>query len=514
MVNGRTCSWLEWLAARSAGGITRRGIVANALKRRTFWLLMGTMVRSTCALFLLLASSFVVTLHAQVRIGTGEVHQLYRQHCMVCHGQDLKGGLGGSLLDRSEWKEIGPNISFIDYVLKGNDSVGMPPFEGVLSRSQIRSLEIYIDEKRQEAARGLASKKADGVYQAGGYAFRLETVVSGLDTPWSVAFLPDGGLLITERPGRLRIFREGKLSSPVERIPEAWATGQGGLLEVALHPDYPENLWVYLAYSASSGERDGRAVGMTRIVRGRIIDHIWMDEEVIFEAPESTHSASGLHFGTRMAFKDGYLFFSVGDRREENRAQDLSHPFAKIHRVHDDGRIPTDNPFREIPGSFPSTWAYGSRNAQGLDFHPVTGGLWASEHGPRGGDEINLIEPGKNYGWPVITYGMNYNGTPITDRTEAPGLEQPKHYWTPSIAVCGIDFYEGAVFPDWRNQLFVGGLRSNQLHRLEIEGDRVVSDTILLSGEGEVRDVASGPDGYLYLVLDEPGRIVRLVPVE
>lgn len=285
-------------------------------------------------------------------------------------------------------------------------------------------------------------------------------------------------------------------------------------MEVALHPNYEENRWVYLAYAVSSGERGGQQVGMTRIVRGRITDNVWIDEEVIFEAPPSMHTASGAHFGCRLAFQGGYLFFSIGDRRQRERAQELDHPYAKIHRVHDDGRIPEDNPFLEVAGSFPSTWAYGSRNAQGLDFHPETGGLWQSEHGPRGGDEINRIERGANYGWASITYGMNYSGSPITDRTAAPGMEQPKHVWTPSIAVCGIDFYEGRVFPGWRGDLFVGGLKTEQLHRLEIEDGEVVRDTLILKGAGEVRDVASGPDGQLYLVLDEPGRLVRLVPVE
>ena len=453
-------------------------------------------------------------LGAQIRIGTGEVRQLYEQHCVVCHGEELDGGLGGSLLDRGAWKKVGPELSFIDYVLEGNDSVGMPSFEGVLSRPQIRSLEIFIDEKRQQAKKNSDFTKDGAVYEGAGYRFFLETVVNGLEVPWSLAFLPDGGMLITEKQGNLRLFREGKLYPPIKGIPEVWVHGQGGLLEVALHPDYSSSLWVYLAYAASDGEGGDQQVGMTKIVRGRVIENVWIDEEKIFEAPNTFHSSSGGHFGCRIAFQEGYLFFSLGDRRERDRAQDLTHPYAKIHRLHEDGRIPEDNPFRNIEGSFPTTWAYGSRNAQGLDFHPVTGELWSSEHGPRGGDEINLIERGKNYGWSEITYGMNYNGTPITDRTQAPGMEQPKLYWTPSIAVCGIDFYEGDVFPNWQNDLFVGGLRSKQLHRLEIKNSEVVSDTIVLEGEGEVRDVASGPDGSLYLVLNNPGRIVRLVSAE
>ncbi|MGE9292617.1 MAG: PQQ-dependent sugar dehydrogenase, partial [Puniceicoccales bacterium] len=224
---------------------------------------------------------------------------------------------------------------------------------------------------------------------------------------------------------------------------------------------------------------------------------------------------SGAHFGTRFVFKDGYLFFSMGDRGKQNMAQDVTRPNGKIHRIHDDGRIPEDNPFVDKPDAWPTIWTYGNRNPQGLDAHPITGALWETEHGPRGGDEVNLIRKGINYGWPVITYGMNYSGTPITDKTHAPGMEQPKHYWVPSIAVCGIDFYEGELFPNWKNNLFAGGLASNELHRIVINDDNeVVKDEIVLKGLGRIRDVASAPDGSLMLLLNGPDKIVKLVPVE
>jgi glucose/arabinose dehydrogenase len=213
-------------------------------------------------------------------------------------------------------------------------------------------------------------------------------------------------------------------------------------------------------------------------------------------------------------FQDGYLFFAIGDRGRKANAQDLSLPNGKIHRIHDDGRVPEDNPFADREDAFPTIWTYGNRNPQGLDQHPQTGGIWESEHGPRGGEEINLIERGNNYGWPVITHGMNYDGTPITEKTAMEGMEQPKLHWTPSIAVCGIDFYEGDIFPDWKNDLFAGGLASEELHRLEIEEGEVVKSSVVMKGAGRVRDVASGPDGYLYLVLNGPDRIVRLVPAE
>jgi glucose/arabinose dehydrogenase len=315
---------------------------------------------------------------------------------------------------------------------------------------------------------------------------------------------------VTERDGTLRAIRDGRLMPPVEGTPEVWAHGQGGLLEVALHPEYRENGWIYLGYSETSGGGEGS----TAIVRGRIRDNKWVDEESIFHVPPEHHRSSRVHFGTRFVFKDGYLFFSIGDRGNQFTAQDPSSPNGRIHRIHDDGRIPADNPLADQPDAFPSSWTLGNRNAQGLDTHPETGEIWESEHGPRGGDEINLIRPGINYGWPEITYGMNYGGTPITEKTEAPGMEQPKLYWTPSIAVCGIDFYEGELFPEWKNDLFVGGLASNELRRLVIRDQQVVNDELILKGVGRIRDVASGPEGALYLVLNGPGAIVRLLPAD
>jgi len=466
---------------------------------------MKNLLRSLPVVFLC-----VISTHAQNAIGRGQVQKNYEIHCMVCHGKDLNGGLGGSLLDKDSWKEVGREVSFLEYVLKGNDDQSMPAFEGVLSAPEIRALEIYIDEKRLQSKETDHYREVSGLYSSGGYKFKLETVVTGLKAPWSVAFSDNEEMLITEKGGALRLFKDGRLLPPIEGIPEVWVHGQGGLMEVALHPDYAKNGWVYLAYSASE---DGRA-GMTKVVRGRIAGYAWMDEEVIFEAPVETHLRGRTHFGTRLVFQDGYLFFSIGDRGPKEQAQDLSRPNGKVHRVHDDGRVPKDNPFFGRAGAFPTIWSYGNRNAQGLDLHPLTGELWESEHGPRGGDEINLIERGKNYGWPIITHGMNYNGSPITEKTEMEGMEQPKLQWTPSIAVCGIDFYEGDVFPEWKYDLFVGGLASQQLHRLEIQESEVVSDTIVLKGAGRVRDVASGPDGYLYLVLNGPDRIVRLVPAE
>lgn len=465
-------------------------------------------------IFLLLISTFSHAF-AQNRIGTGEVDKLYKSICASCHGEDLHGGLGGSLLDLDTWKHVGKTTSFLNYVKEGNLEMGMPPFGGALTDPQIRSLEIYINEMRQKTARAGTSlvEEQDGVYSAGGYQFKVETIVAEANKPWSIAFLPDGSALVTDRDGALQVLKDGELSEPIKHTPEIWLAGQGGLLEVALHPEYVKNDWVYLSFSASGGKVQNKAVGMTKVVRGRIVNHAWTDQEVLFEVPVELQRSGGAHFGSRFVFKDGYLFFGIGDRGAQDMAQDLSRPNGKIHRIYDDGRVPKDNPFVDVPKAYPTIWTYGNRNPQGLDLHPQTGEIWESEHGPRGGDEINVMERAKNYGWPVITFGMNYNGKPITAITEKAGMEPPSHYWTPSIAVCGIDFYEGDAFPDWEHDLLVGGLASEELHRLQIKEGKVLSDEIILHDIGRVRDVASGPDGFIYLLLDRPGKIVRLVPI-
>ena len=254
---------------------------------------------------------------------------------------------------------------------------------------------------------------------------------------------------------------------------------------------------------------------MIKIVRGKIVRDQWTQEEIIFDVPARFHHSSGLHFGSRFVFKNRYLFFSIGDRGQRLQAQDLRTPAGKIHRIYDDGRIPEDNPFVHLKHAYKSIWAYGNRNPQGLDAHPVTGELWESEHGPRGGDEVNIIQRGENYGWPVITYGMNYDGSPITGETHRKGMQQPVHYWVPSISVCGIDFYEGDLFSGWKNDLFAGGLASQELHRLVIRRDKVVRDEVILKNQGRVRDVLSGPDGYIYVILNHTlalSTIQRLVP--
>lgn len=340
--------------------------------------------------------------------------------------------------------------------------------------------------------------------------FKVEVVAEGLKNPWGLVALPDGRLLVTERPGTLRIIENGRLlDSPVSGVPEVFARGQGGLLDIELHPDFASNGWIYLAFS---DVKDGKS--LTKIIRGRLKDNALVDQETIFEAPLDQYTPAAHHFGVRMEFDGkGFLYFAIGDRGKMENAQDLTNVKGKVHRIRDDGSVPKDNPFASRRDASATIWSYGNRNIQGMKIHPVTGDLWATEHGPRGGDELNRIEKGRNYGWPAITYGINYNGTPITDKTSAPGMEEPVVHWTPSIAVAGIDFYTGDAFPNWKNNLFVTALAHQKVVRVEIDANnRVTHQEILLERQGRIRDVRVLKDGLIYLVYDEPGKIVRLVP--
>ncbi len=478
-------------------------------------------MRHFLSLFFLILS--LPLLHAQSRIGTGMVAETYEQYCSACHGEKLEGGgLGPSLVD-DEWVHGSRDEDIAKIIREGVEEEGMVGFEGVLSDDEVRAMVIYLREMGQLAQRRSEREVEDPdglVLESDHHRFRLEKVVELPGAKfWAVEFMPDGSMLLSEHSGRLYRFHDGKLGEPVAGLPEIHPHGQGGLMEVMPHPDYAQNGWIYISFNDRVADDNGRDRYLTAVVRGRIRDGMWVDQEDIFRADPKYYSGTSYHFGTRFVFKDGYLFFAIGDRGARELAQDLRFPNGKIHRVHDDGRIPDDNPFSDNEEAYPTVWSYGHRNPQGLDLHPVTGELWETEHGPRGGDELNLIRPGLNYGWPVITYGMNYDGRPITGKTAAPGMEQPVTYWTPSIAVCGIDFYEGEAFPEWKNDLFVSGMVTEQLDRIRLEGTKVVEHEVVLRGLGRVRDVASGPDGCLYLILNhrgsnERGGVYRLAPVK
>jgi aldose sugar dehydrogenase len=357
------------------------------------------------------------------------------------------------------------------------------------------------------------------VYKSAHHDFRVVTVAEGLEHPWAIAFLPGGDILVTERPGRLRIIRNGRLlPAPVEGVPPVFAVGQGGLLDVVAHPDFASNRLVYLSYSKPLGGQEST----TAIIRGRLENDRLTDVEEIFEAASRGRG----HYGSRIVFDgNGHIFASVGERMappsgdlEGHPAQDLSNHHGTIIRLNEDGSVPQDNPFVGHEGVRPEIWSYGHRNPQSLAIHPRTGELWEAEHGPQGGDEINLIEPGLNYGWPVIGFGVNYgSGRAIHEGTRRDGMQPPVHVWVPSIATSGMMIYDGDAFPEWRGDIFVGGMAGEQLARVEIDMGVSMLEETLLRGLGRIRDVRQGPDGFIYLAIDgqgnEPTPIVRLEPV-
>jgi glucose/arabinose dehydrogenase len=438
---------------------------------------------------------------------------LYGQYCSACHGQNLEGINAPSLID-GVWiyggrGNIARNIRF------GIVQQGMPAFGEVLTRDQINAISAYIREAEKSA--GATKPPIPDTLETYDYRIRVERWVEGLRIPWSIAFPDTATALITERPGRLRVVKNGVLRpEPVSDTPQVLHQGQGGLMDVAVDPAYSENGWVYLSYSHALRDtaNSDRAPAMTRLVRGRLKNNVWTDQQVIYEAPHETYGRTRHHYGCRIVFdKAGYLYFPIGDRGIPRHAQDLSRPGGKIHRIHRSGRIPSDNPFLEREGALPTVFSFGQRNPQGLAVHPLTGALWESEHGPMGGDEINLIRAGINYGWPTITYGRNYNGTLVSEFERNPGLEQPVLFWRPSIAVCGIDFYRGSLFPRWKNRLLVGALAFEEVRVLTVENGRVIYQETILKNAGRVRDVASGPDGAIYVVLNSPGTVLRLTPI-
>ncbi|MEZ5290981.1 MAG: PQQ-dependent sugar dehydrogenase [Vicinamibacterales bacterium] len=405
----------------------------------------------------------------------------------------------------------------------------MPAFAPAFDEARIRELIAFI-RTRASRAKGAPASRAtpvvDGIVASERHRFRIETITDALETPWGLAVLPDGRVLVTERPGRLRVIERGTLrAEPVAGVPKVWTRQDGGLFDVEAHPDFAKNGWIYLAYAEQRDENRS----MTVILRGRLEGNALVDQVTIARWPDEWYIASNVHYGSRFTFdKDGFLYYSIGDRGRADRAQDLSAPVGKIHRLTADGTPAPGNPFLNRPGALPSIWSYGHRNPQGFSWHPVTGELWETEHGPRGGDEVNVIKKGANYGWPIVSSGIldgfvspavNGQATSVTSR---PDMESPVTYYTPSPGISPMLFYTGAAFPRWRNDLLVGLMRDEELRRLTIEGHRVVAQEVLVRGIGRVRDVVQAADGSLYVALatpgavvsdTTPGRVVRISPV-
>jgi glucose/arabinose dehydrogenase len=500
---------------------------------------------------------------------------LYTANCAGCHGgTDGTPGRAPSLFDE-KWLNGTTDERMTKAIRLGvvnTEMEGFPPTQ--LTDEQIFQLIAFIRTQTGNLKPKPAFvADADGqIITSEKQTFKIEALTKGVETPWGLAFLPDGRLLITERPGRLRILDKGQLSDPIKGTPAPHVQQDGGYLDVTVHPQYARNGWIYLSYSevqpgftpppapapdaaaaqpappargaeaggAPPAARGGNAAGPggggqgrgrgpqipsnTVIVRGKISkDNTWTDQQVIFRSPTDLYVASGVHFGSRFVWdKDGHLFFSLGERGTMQNAQDLTKPLGKIHRVNDDGTVPKDNPFVNTPGADPTIWSYGHRNPQGFAWDPVSGKLWESEHGPTGGDEVNIIERGHNYGWGVASKGIQGGIT----KTSEPGMDDPIVYYTPSIGPSGISFYTGSQYPGWKNtSLFVCALVGQQLLRLEISGDKVTHQEVIFNQFGRVHQIVTGPDGYLYVALQNPtgvpgvslsastpGMIVRLMP--
>ena len=338
--------------------------------------------------------------------------------------------------------------------------------------------------------------------------YQLESVVTGIDLPWGMVWLPDGDMLVSDRRGTLHRVSNGRVGDPIKGVPDVHVNGQGGLLDLELHPDYEANGWIYLTYSEPEGRifKDSN----TTLIRARLEGDSLIEKEVLYQAGPRT--GRGQHYGGRIAFdRDSHLYFSIGDRgnRDEN-PQDITRDGGKIYRLHDDGRIPVDNPFVDSHGAKSAIYSYGHRNPQGLAMHPDTGTLWEHEHGPRGGDEINVIKKGENYGWPILSYGINYSGTSFAQGTEREGYHSPAWYWVPSIAPSGMTFVTSNYYPEWKGHILTGSLKFSYLVLSHVQGETIIKQDILFNGIGRVRTVKQGPDGYIYVATEGQG-IKRIV---
>jgi glucose/arabinose dehydrogenase len=441
----------------------------------------------------------------------------YQTYCAGCHGKQLEGAAAPSLV-KKDLTHGGDRISISSTIHNGVPGTEMIKWSGVISDQQIDAVTEYILAVRKSPELAKVKEDQPQEIKTKLYALRIEKLITkGIERPWGIAFVNARKALITGNKGELRWMVDGKLDTQkVTGIPKSYASDQvGGLLDVIADPDYVKNGWVYLAYSWNPADNmDRRTPGMTKIVRGKVKDHHWLNEQVLFQVNDSLLVKGGSRWGCRFMFdKEKYLYFTIGDMDRGKDAQILSRPAGKIYRINKDGTIPKNNPFYRQAGFLEAIYSYGNRNAQGMAQHPITGLIYATEHGPQGGDELNIIKNGANYGWPVITYGIDYNGSKISDISSKEGMEQPITYWTPSIAVSAIAFTGGKMFPKWENNLLVGALKFEELRRLVIDGDKVKEQEILLKGYGRIRDVCMGPDGAIYVLTNSPDAVLRIKPV-
>ena len=429
----------------------------------------------------------------------------FKSICASCHREDF------SWFAKRKWKYGKTQGDIYTSAKTGYPEFGMPSFKKRFSDQELKDLakliytklEFNIGENgiKDLDTRRIVTEKLN---------IRLDTVITGLSSPWGMVFLPGGDMLVNDRDGQMFRFRKGQKIAQIQGLPDIQVAGQGGLLDLRLHPNYKKNGWIYFSYSSCSVSKE---VGWnTTLMRARLKKNTLVDKQVLFKALPETKV--GYHLGGRITFDGkGHLFISVGERGNGDNAQTLTNDCGKIHRLNDDGTVPSDNPFVNQPDAKKSIWSYGQRNPQGLYYNTDTDILWEDEHGPKGGDELNIIQPGKNYGWPVISFGINYDGTILTKDTAKVGMEQPITYWVPSIAPSGLAFVKGNRYPGWEGNILVGSLRFMYLVRCEMEGKTVTHKEIMFPNIGRLRDIEMSPDGYIYISVEDPGIIFRLVPV-
>jgi glucose/arabinose dehydrogenase len=458
-------------------------------------------------------------------------NEIYNMTCAGCHGTTAQAGPKGPSLFSNAFLDSHTDAQIVQALTDGLPNTPNHSFKTLYFPDEIGQMPALLRIRG-----GIVNRKVGAVPDITGKVFnsqkatfKVETLVKGLNQPWGLAFLPDGRLIFTERSGQLRFMdKNGNASAPVKGTPTVFERQDGGMLDVAVHPDFAKNGWIYLSYTTVApgyqvqpGDETAPNMApptMTWIVRGKVnANNEWVEQQILFNPPADSYRNSADHYGSRFLFDGkGHFFWSMGERHDFQMSQNLASPLGKIHRLNDDGSIPADNPFVHTPGALGSIWSYGHRNPEGLTFDPATGIFWETEHGPTGGDEVNIIEPGKDYGWGVATMGIE----PGIGRLHATGMTDPITFYNPSIGPSGIAFYTGDKFPAWKGNLFITGMVGEKLIRMEIKGRQIVSQEAVISDYGRVRAVKTGPDGLIYVLLQnmngdpKGGSIIRLVPAK
>lgn len=442
---------------------------------------------------------------------TADPRKIYTEKCASCHGERVE-----AFVDR-KWKHGTSKEELVKSITGGYPDFGMPTWEGIIPEKDIAAVADLIVESlktvsQYDFAKEKKTTSGPAIFASKGMTVVLDTIATGFDSPWGFEQLPNGTFLITDRKGILYHVDNNRNKTEIKGTPSVLAEGQGGMLDITLHPKYRDNGWVYISYSKGK-TIDGKVLGTTAVVRGKIVNNEFVEQKEVFEG--LPYTATRHHYGSRLAFdKEGHLFISMGERGQEKIfPQDISTAPGKIHRVNEDGSIPKDNPFVGNDKAIASAFTMGNRNPQGMTMDPATGLIWETEHGPRGGDELNIIKSGTNYGWPVISYGINYDGKPITPFSAKEGMAQPVTYWIPSIAPSGLAFVTGDKYPAWKGSLLVGSLRFSHIDRCIMKDNKVVGHEKILLNVGRTRNVEMGRDGFIYVSIEGPGTVFRLKPM-